>query len=451
MSATDVLLAAGGSGSSIGWFAGTRPGSERIIVAQGIAVSRTTGDIYVTGYVITEFSGTYYEGLAIKYNTAGEVVWAKKISDLSESGNVVVYEPLLDEDDNLYFSGYHSGSAVTLVQMLVKMDKDGNLIWQKDYYLNGASLSSNSQIALDSSRNIYVSGTGGRLVKFDNDGNVVWHYTSALFVYDVKVDSNDDLFLTGYINYNPGTGSKAYQVVQKLDSSCNVIWTTAFSKDDGAGNPETNTSSRSMAFLPNGEIVLTGIKATVADPTINNPTLSKMSADGSSVSFLRVYGPSAPVNNSFFYGASVDSSGNLYFISQGSALTGAASMGVFKFDSTQTLEWSRKIRGGLLITGTNLALSSDGVPHTIGFFNGTVSPYPYGILMGKVFRNGDVLGAYPLFGDTINYETVTVAEQEVDVIVASPTAEPVSATYAEEPYSLEYADFSPQQQVSYME
>ncbi len=112
-------------------------------IAKGIALSNSSGSIYVTG----TSSGNI---LTIKYNSSGGVIWTKAYTD-GYSGNGVV----VDENEVVYVGGATSKTGVSQF-IIIKYDSNGNELFVK---VDSSGNRVNS-IARDSSNNIYVTGKG---------------------------------------------------------------------------------------------------------------------------------------------------------------------------------------------------------------------------------------------------------------------------------------------------
>ena len=149
------------------------------------------------------YLSTQYGNL-IKFDPDGNVLWQKELFyDANFYGSAV------DANNNVYVTGsYYDGNEEIII--VVKFDPDGNLVWQKYYAdsLNNNNFYSND-ICVDSNNNLYVASQGyvnnrnndGYLLKLDTDGNLLWQKSMGDTEWDwsssVQVDSNDNVYVTG--------------------------------------------------------------------------------------------------------------------------------------------------------------------------------------------------------------------------------------------------------------
>lgn len=141
----------------------------------------------------TDHKNSIRRALIVKYDKDGEILFEKdfKLLDNSKFTSVVSLEDgYLVTGQSIYKNtkvGDGVGGAI-----LIKYDKDGNIIWKRNY---GSSKSAvyNDLLVLDN--NIYTVGMDennlGIIVKYDMDGNLITYN-------DYK--STDDLGFSGIIN-----------------------------------------------------------------------------------------------------------------------------------------------------------------------------------------------------------------------------------------------------------
>ncbi|OFX25599.1 MAG: hypothetical protein A2033_13295, partial [Bacteroidetes bacterium GWA2_31_9] len=140
-----------------------------------------------------------------KYSNNGDLVWAKAIGS---AGNEFGRAITLDSDNNIYITGYFSGTA--------------------DFNPNAGV------------NNLISSSTfEGFLAKYDNNGNYIWahDFGNSLSNYGValEINSNEEIVLTGFfsgtvdLDFDVGLtqfvsagGSDIF--VAKYDTSSNLIW-----------------------------------------------------------------------------------------------------------------------------------------------------------------------------------------------------------------------------------
>ena len=225
-----------------------------------------------------------------KYNSRGNVLWAKKIIGTGSYNPVWAYTVAVDSSGNVYISGYFATPSITFETItltntgdaghsdifLAKYDNNGNLLWAKS--VGGALTAGNylddeaTSMALDNSGNIYLSGyfnsqsiTFGLttlvnnhifgyyysdifLAKYDSNGNVLWASsaggTSNDRVTSVAVDANNNAYLTGW--YTSDTlifgidtlyatvGGTSDMFLAKYNANGNPVWAKSAGCEGGS-------------------------------------------------------------------------------------------------------------------------------------------------------------------------------------------------------------------------
>lgn len=247
------------------------------------------GNIFITGgfasptitfggFPLTN-SGAFDIYLA-KYNTSGNVLWAKSFGGPSgEFANYVA----ADNSGNVYFTGGFCSPSITFGTytltnsnspsfnvFVVKCDSSGNVKWAKS--AGNSSGPQGLSIVADNAGNAYVTGyfgvsspitfggvtltnSGGQdcfLVKYNSFGNVVWAKafggTANDFGAGITTDNKCNIYLTGYYTSSSATfgthlitnSNSGFEdaFIAKCDSSGNVLW----AKTIGGANAERGMS-----------------------------------------------------------------------------------------------------------------------------------------------------------------------------------------------------------------
>lgn len=247
-----------------------------------------SGSIYIYGYTYGNLPGFvnqgYYDLFIVKYDDSGTKIWSKQYG--SESSDVS-YGIVSDQSEQIYITGYSSGSlnggghVGNKDIFMIKLDSDGNEIWTKQYGTTESDIG--SDIALDDSGNIYITGTtwgdldgSGNLgnqdifiTKFDSGGD---HIRTKQFgtentdiVNSLAVNADGDVYLAGNTqgNLNGYTNvgdSDAFLV--KMDSDGNQLWTQM------EGTP-LNEQGNDVSLDSNGNVYLSCYTNGDLDGTIN--------------------------------------------------------------------------------------------------------------------------------------------------------------------------------------
>lgn len=204
---------------------------------KGIAVD-ASGNVYVTGQfnstsmtfdTITISTAGFNDIFIAKYNSAGNIIWAKNAGGASsEYGNSIA----LDAAGSCYITGVFYSATLAFGSTVLnnpytsfggflfysaKYDSSGNPVWAKT--VTGSSASIGNEIAVDATGNSYVtgyfstavtfdaislSGTGRDIfiVKYDPLGNVIWARSANGTAEDVgtsiAVDASGNVYMCGY-------------------------------------------------------------------------------------------------------------------------------------------------------------------------------------------------------------------------------------------------------------
>jgi hypothetical protein len=236
-----------------------------------------------------------FNGLAIKYDSNGNVLWAINIGDNIDSE---ISGAEVDSQNNVIITGPFQGTdnfnplgstPVTLNGngdgvFVAKYTSSGILIWAKCFYGSVA----NSFVCIDSQNNIYVdcpftsnmnfngtslNPTGSQdifLAKYSSGGTFqfvkdIGGQYSNVFNYSIRCSKDDNIFITGYfsgtIDFDPSPTSVAnltYHGQQdfflaKYDSNLNYKW--AF---NGGNASCSSCLGRSIAIDGNNNVLFTG-------------------------------------------------------------------------------------------------------------------------------------------------------------------------------------------------
>ncbi len=202
-------------------------------------------NIYVAGNSIDEYTGSNV--VIIKYSSTGSEEW---IQTYNCEGNSSEWTSsiCIDKENNIIISGttYFKNGANCFT---LKYNTPGNLIWAKEYKGNGNSENYNeiTSMVCDKNKNIYLTGSSigketGRdylTIKYDTDGNEKWvkrlngtsnvgDGTDQDIARDVKVDEYGNVFITGP---SVGKGSGNDFLTVKYDSAGSLKWLNRYDGD----------------------------------------------------------------------------------------------------------------------------------------------------------------------------------------------------------------------------
>src|SRR3972149_3177923 len=196
-----------------------------------------TGNIYVTG---TSY-GIYNDYATVKYDPNGNQLWVARYDGgvTHEWANTL----MVDGSGNIYVGGSSTNTSGNLDYATVKYDPNGNQLWVSRYDNGGTDEWANT-LRVDSSGNVYVSGTSYNqnwnsdyaIVKYDPNGNQLWvaRYDNGgtdEFAYALKVDGSGNVYVTG--NGSNALGNSDYVTI-KYASNGNQLWVARY--DNGSND-----------------------------------------------------------------------------------------------------------------------------------------------------------------------------------------------------------------------
>ncbi len=170
------------------------------------AVEDSGGNYVITGYYSTSQGSEIW---VLKLSTNGNIIWQKIFGDNS-TGMEVGRSVTATSDGGYLIAGttdsYGNGSKDLLI---IKLDKNGNLMWSKVY---GGAGSENAYTVIETSDGGYIVagatdsfGAGlndGWLIKIDNNGTIVWEKTyggsANDILWSVKETQDGGFVATGY-------------------------------------------------------------------------------------------------------------------------------------------------------------------------------------------------------------------------------------------------------------
>lgn len=206
------------------------------------AIEDSEGNYVIVGWTRSFGSGNS-DFYVLKLSPNGAVRWTKTWGGV----NFDEANSILEVDDGYLVAGftlsYTSGGKDVA---LVKFDKDGNVLWYKNYggskddtaskiikTFDGKFLIVGNTLSYGSSGDIY-------LLKVDGDGNLLWQRNyggdKEDYANDIKETSDGGFIIVGATRSFGSLGLGIYLV--KVDFDGNSVWQKVY---DGEGDDEANT------------------------------------------------------------------------------------------------------------------------------------------------------------------------------------------------------------------
>jgi hypothetical protein len=198
--------------------------------------------------------------MILKIDNGGNLLWDKRFNSASDNHDRG-YGIAFDSGGNVYVSGptFITGNDYDIA--LLKFDTDGNLIWDYSYNSTSDLRDYSYSMYIDDENKIYISGYSNAAnaniaaLKLDSDGNIIWDKrfnasnNSNDYGFGIGLDEDGYIYISGY-SYN---GSNNDIPVLKLDSNGNIIWDKRF-------NSVNNNHDQSIGLVidAGGSIVISG-------------------------------------------------------------------------------------------------------------------------------------------------------------------------------------------------
>lgn len=356
-------------------------------------ITDNNGNVYLSGSfssptlsfgTTTLVNDSLISGFIVKYDTFGNVIWAKKAGNgafgvaTNSLGQVYVTGGFTDSvttfgATTLYNAGYND-------IYIVKYDVTGNVIWAKA--IGSTASEYGMKVNVDNNDNVYISGefygsslmfgstilpySGGSDVftaKYDNLGNFIWAKSFGSNAneafYNSTIDNNGNLYLVGdfygnILNVGSITLTSAGQndvFLIKYDSLGNVIW----AKSGGGSHYDY---VRGITTDANNNVYIAGY---FGSTTIYFDTVS-LFYDGYYNNFITKYNTNGSViwakyaNANFTGDLSSDMAGNIY-------LCGTLRADSAKFDSQTIYNTTTNWKADIFIAklGSNLLNVSENI------------------------------------------------------------------------------------------
>jgi len=204
----------------------------------------------VDGFIVTGKSASYsssmFDGYIVKIDFDGNVIWSKTYEKKVSSGEFDFITRANEGDGYIISGGYWNPLSLPTQGRLLKIDQDGNVLWDKSY---GKLLSCDYIPAVTNTPDdnyiiagfvgagplgLGLLGSDGWLLKVDNDGDILWskQYGKPLFkdyLICVQPTSDDGFILTGHTlgigNFGePSFAAWSKMWLVKTDENGDKVW-----------------------------------------------------------------------------------------------------------------------------------------------------------------------------------------------------------------------------------
>ncbi|MBN1801328.1 MAG: SBBP repeat-containing protein [Candidatus Lokiarchaeota archaeon] len=323
-------------------------------------------NIYVVGATDSWGSGGL-DMCLIKFNSTGTMIWNRTWGGSKDDiGSGIV----MDSSGNIYISGTSESFTEDTCVYLIKYSPSGNFLWNVSYDINGTQEACG--LAIDKNNNIYLTGYYTNLItfedlillKFNSDGILQWNSTwggiGPDIGRDLVIDNSSNIYITGV---TWGNGINPNICLIKFNSSGTILWNETWggnSPDEGLGI-DLDTS---------GSIYVSGYTKSYCEGS-SDMCLIKFSSNGS----IEWNSTSLLVDSDFGKGIFVDNIGNSYIVGFLEFYEPVHSFNLYMsaFDSNGALFLNIFWDNGATERGVDITFNTDGNPIIIGISNNSGS------------------------------------------------------------------------------
>lgn len=197
-------------------------GGNNIDIARKI-IPVASGGYFVAGYSNT--GNMDYDFWVLKLDDNADTIWTRKIggNDWDRAYSVTTNS----NEDYFVVGETYSGNNQYSDGLLIKMDNNGNTVWEKYFSLDGNNalkdvvrISDTRYAAVGTAENIITQTTDGFVLFFDSNGNfldtVYYNFGYNEYLNCMAIDPNSNMMLGGYYTYDTTGFPKSIQI--KIDS-----------------------------------------------------------------------------------------------------------------------------------------------------------------------------------------------------------------------------------------
>src|SRR6266545_1253877 len=323
--------------------------------AYAVAVD-ASGNVYVTG------SSYGPNGLAdyatVKYSNSGHTLWVQRYNGPEDNWDAAT-ELALDASGNVYVTGHSYGSN-DFDYVTIKYSSSGTQEWVAHYDGPANSEDWPNALAVDASGNVYVTGDSREgspnlsdyvTVKYSPSGVQRWAARySALYDYAtaLAVDASGNVYVTGY---SYGSGSYYDFATIKYNARGRLRWVARY-------NGGIDDLAYALAVDASGNVYVTGESGAVGKGSDYGTV--KYDDRGVQAWVARYNGPgnSTDVANAI----ALDASGDVYVTGESEGSGTVADFATLKYSASGVRQWIARYNGpgNTFDTATALALDGSG-------------------------------------------------------------------------------------------
>ncbi|MCW4047043.1 MAG: hypothetical protein NWE99_05730 [Candidatus Bathyarchaeota archaeon] len=197
-----------------------------------------TQDGFMLAGLTYSFSSSESDVWVIKIDLNGNVAWSKNYGwPLDDVGRAIAQT----EDNNFVVAGYTDSMGNGDYEfLLLKIDADGNMVWNKTY---GGTQSDKAYAVVAASGGCVVAGdtrskgagdNDAWVIKVDLNGNLVWDRTAGGSGFDMPsciTGSGSGGYVVGGFTFSFGSGQRDFWLF-KIDDSSSIQWSCTVGRSE---------------------------------------------------------------------------------------------------------------------------------------------------------------------------------------------------------------------------
>ncbi len=201
-------------------------------------VELSNGDFIVCGVRSVPMGGVQYIGniILLRLDNKGDTVWTKEIGTATDRELALGMTQLPNSDLVIVGSINIPPDATTTDALIIRVDVNGNVIWQKRYggsmqdYVAGVAVDNNHIIVCGQTNSYGAGDTDAWLLKLDMNGDTVWTSTFGGTAFDDSWDVvvvNGEYYIAGG-TYSFANGQYDDAWIVKVDGSGKEVWKKSY-------------------------------------------------------------------------------------------------------------------------------------------------------------------------------------------------------------------------------
>jgi uncharacterized delta-60 repeat protein len=328
----------------------------------------SSGNVYVAGWSAGTENTDY---VVIKYNSNGDQQWAERYNG-SGNGYDAPYGIALDSSGNVYVTGTSTGDGTGSDYTTIKFNNNGQQQWAKSFNGSGNGYDAGQALAVDDSGNVYVTGVSTAqnglgdcvTIKYDTDGNEQWAKTHDGPANGTDYGNSIAVDVSGNVyvtGSSTGMQTDRDYLTLKYDSSGQQLWAPTYS------SPGNNIDEgRSVGLDAAGNVYVTGVLAYSEGGSSDDWGTIKYNSSGAE-QWVRTYnGPASIADEA--WSIAVDVNGNSYVVGYSHGLTSGSDLTSIKYDTDGVQQWLQAYDSPKHGTdsGFDVALDSQGNVYATG-------------------------------------------------------------------------------------